>query len=56
MMEERWMLMKKLLNDPKHLEPVINFIHLESKKCSGIPLSLTIEAWEIRGKSVIQAM
>ncbi|MGB6687170.1 MAG: hypothetical protein WBE76_04945 [Terracidiphilus sp.] len=38
------------------LEPVINFIRLESKKWSGIPLSLTIEAWETRDKSAIPAM
>jgi cellulose biosynthesis protein BcsQ len=38
------------------LEPVIKFIRLESKKCSGIPLCLTIEAWETRGKSAIPAM
>jgi 2-keto-4-pentenoate hydratase/2-oxohepta-3-ene-1,7-dioic acid hydratase in catechol pathway len=38
------------------LEPVINFIRLESNKWSVIRLSLTIGAWETRGKSAIPAM
>jgi UDP-glucose 4-epimerase len=38
------------------LEPVINFIPLESKKYPSAPLSLTIGGWETRGKSAIPAM
>jgi hypothetical protein len=38
------------------LEPVINFIPLESKKYPRIPLSLTMEGWATRDKSVIPAM
>jgi hypothetical protein len=35
------------------LEPVINFISLESKEYLNAPLSLTMEAWGTRGKSAI---
>jgi hypothetical protein len=38
------------------LEPVINFIPLESKKYPSAPLSLTMGGWETRGKSAIPAM
>ena len=38
------------------LEPVINFIPLESKKYPSGPSSLTMGAWGIRGKLAIQAM
>jgi hypothetical protein len=39
-----------------NLEPVINFIPLESKKYPSAPLSLTMGGWETRGKSAIPAM
>jgi hypothetical protein len=38
------------------LEPVINFVPLESRKYPNVSLSLTMEAWGTRGKSAIQAM
>jgi hypothetical protein len=39
-----------------YLEPVINFVPLESRKYPNVSLSLTMEAWGTRGKSAIQAM
>jgi ascorbate-specific PTS system EIIC-type component UlaA len=33
------------------LEPVINFVPLESRKYPNVSLSLTMEAWGTRGKS-----
>jgi hypothetical protein len=41
---------------PRRLEPVINFVPLESRKYPNVSLSLTMEAWGTRGKSAIQAM
>jgi hypothetical protein len=38
------------------LEPVINFIPLESKQYPSASLSQTMEAWGTRGKSAIPAM
>jgi hypothetical protein len=45
----------EIAKEPR-LEPVINFIPLESKKYPSAPLSLTIGGWETRGKSAIPAM
>jgi hypothetical protein len=45
-----------LSSDQKYLEPVINFVPLESRKYPNVSLSLTMEAWGTRGKSAIQAM
>jgi acetyltransferase-like isoleucine patch superfamily enzyme len=39
-----------------YLEPVINFIPLESKQYPSASLSQTMEAWGTRGKSAIPAM
>jgi hypothetical protein len=38
------------------LEPVINFIPFKSSVCRIMLGSLTMEGWEIRGKSAIPAM
>jgi len=47
----------KGINELQHqLEPVINFIPLESKQYPSASLSQTMEAWGTRGKSAIPAM